>query len=71
MTIKSRDLTHNVELMIDSGSEPNLIKIGISKTLANVNNEQILKLIGITNNHVNTLGQVEIEISEIPVLFHW
>ncbi|XP_076549270.1 uncharacterized protein LOC143308190 [Osmia lignaria lignaria] len=48
--------------MIDTGAEPNIVKSGILSTNTAVDTTGALKITGITNGYVKTLGSTEISI---------
>lgn len=56
--------------MLDTGAQPNIIKIGTLNNQVFIDNKQILKLKGITEDIVETLGTVYIHIFETPIIFH-
>lgn len=56
--------------MVDSGSEPNIIKSNSLSPETVVDRNEILKLSGITAHHVTTLGLAQIDILGCPVGFH-
>lgn len=68
--VTSEELIRNAEIMIDTGAEPNLIKSNFIAYPEMINNKIILKLTGITDEPVETMGQVKINISGMPIIFH-
>lgn len=55
--------------MIDTGAEPNVIKIGALNERAVINRAKILKIAGVTANTVTTVGSVIINIWGNPIEF--
>jgi len=53
--------------MLDTGSGPNLIKENSIHEKININFTNMLKLNGINNYPTYTLGQITLNIFEIPV----
>lgn len=58
-----------VQLMIDTGAEPNIIKASAVKGSSMVNEEESILVSGITDGKVRTIGSVEIDILGFPVTF--
>ncbi|XP_036142126.1 uncharacterized protein LOC118645358 [Monomorium pharaonis] len=56
--------------MLDTGAQPNIIKQGCLQRKIEVNNQEILQLTGITEDAVNTLGSIQVQIFNILVTFH-
>ncbi|KAM0730323.1 Retrovirus-related Pol polyprotein from transposon 17.6 [Formica fusca] len=56
--------------MLDTGSGPNIIKENLIPEEININYTNILKLNGINNYPVYTLGEITLTLFEIPVIFH-
>ncbi|KAM0732966.1 Retrovirus-related Pol polyprotein from transposon 412 [Formica fusca] len=56
--------------MLDTGSGPNIIKENLVPEEININYTNILKLNGINNYSVYTLGEITLTLFEIPVIFH-
>ncbi|CAK9812938.1 Retrovirus-related Pol polyprotein from transposon 17.6 [Anthophora plagiata] len=56
--------------MVDSGSGPNLLKIRSLHPSTKINHNEILRLTGITAQHVLTRGQITLEILGLPAPFH-
>lgn len=57
-------------MKIDTGSEPNLLKIGFLVDPDSINLKERLRLLGTTTEYVTILGSVYIRIAGISVLFH-
>lgn len=55
---------------MDSGSEPNLVKIQALKAIVDIDKNEILKLQGISNKPVYTTGTVNIDILGTESEFH-
>ena len=68
--ISSKELDKPTIFMVDTGSEPNLIKIEAISSHVPINEKKIVKLCGITAQHVFTLGTVEINITGLLIQFH-
>lgn len=68
--VSSPDLVGTTSLMLDTGAQPNLIKIGTLHPSVLLYQQHTIKLTGITENIVKTLGIVKISFSNIPVTFH-
>lgn len=56
--------------MLDTGSGPNLIKERYLPDYLPINYESILKLNGINEHPVYTLGEISLTICGMPVIFH-
>lgn len=56
--------------MLDTGAQPNLIKIGTLHPDVLLHPQHTLKLTGITEDIVTTLGVIEISLFNVPVTFH-
>ncbi|KAM0724682.1 Retrovirus-related Pol polyprotein from transposon 412 [Formica fusca] len=56
--------------MLDTGSGPNIIKENLVPEEININYTNILKLNGINNYAVYTLGEITLTLFKIPVIFH-
>ena len=56
--------------MLDTGAEPNLIKVSMLKKETAINAKNLLTLQGITVGQVETLGSTQIKISGKTVEFH-
>jgi len=56
--------------MLDTGSGPNVIKENFTPEGININYRNILKLNGINNDPVYTLGEIVLTLFELPVIFH-
>ena len=56
--------------MLDTGAQPNLIKIGSLNSNIHIDPRNIIHLTGITDSVVNTLGTARIYILRVPVTFH-
>ncbi|EFN68951.1 hypothetical protein EAG_02025, partial [Camponotus floridanus] len=57
-------------LMIDTGSGPNIIKENFKPEGIKINYRKILKLNGINDYPVYTLGEIVLTFFELPVVFH-
>jgi len=56
--------------MLDTGAQPNIIKISTLNRTIPIDSKQILKLKGITKNMVKTLGTVHAYLFNTPIIFH-
>ena len=57
-------------MMIDTGAGPNLLKIGSITSNLTINEDERLRLTGINEHPLFTLGQVSINIFGIPTIFN-
>jgi hypothetical protein len=64
------ELNEATTFLVDTGSEPNLIKINVISPHVRVNKSKILKLCGITADHVLTLGIININVEGQLIQFH-
>lgn len=55
--------------MVDTGAEPNIVKAGALKPNTMVNTTQTLKISGITNGYVHTLGSTKITVHGVISTF--
>lgn len=56
--------------MIDTGAQPNIIKIGTLNRGVLIDNRQILKLKGIADSVMETLGVTYVHVFNILITFH-
>lgn len=56
--------------MLDTGAQPNIIKKGCLKENGDIDIKDIIKLTGITEEVVETLGSIQAHIDQIPITFH-
>jgi len=68
--LDSQNFKETQKFLVDSGSGPNIIKKDSLTFNTMVDENEILKLSGITAHHVTTLGQARIDILGCPVVFH-
>ncbi|XP_048515544.1 uncharacterized protein LOC125502056 [Athalia rosae] len=68
--ITSPDLATPANFLIDTGAEPNIIKYKNICNPAGIDGSIKLAIKGITEDLVHTLGQIVLNISGIPVVFH-
>ena len=68
--LDSPQLKGPTEIMLDTGAEPNLIKISKLKEGTAINAKDRLTLQGITEGRVETLGSTQVRISGKAVEFH-
>ncbi|KMQ85713.1 hypothetical protein RF55_15566, partial [Lasius niger] len=61
---------NHITLMLDTGSGPNILKENFIPKDININYTNILKLNGINNYPVYTLGEITLTLFELPVSFH-
>jgi len=56
--------------MLDTGAQPNIIKIGSVNPKLRIDYFEKLQLTGITTNVVETIGSIKARILRVPVTFH-
>lgn len=56
--------------MLDTGAQPNIIKKGCLRENGDIDTKDIIKLTGITEEVVETLGSIQAYIDQIPITFH-
>lgn len=59
-----------VAFMLDTGAQPNIIKKGCINENIELNCNEIIRLTGITEDVVITLGTIVAHISNVPVTLH-
>lgn len=59
-----------INFLVDTGAKPNLIKESFIPNKGRINPLEVLQLSGITANRVYTLGTIELNIFNYPVIFH-
>ncbi|KOC71217.1 hypothetical protein WH47_06139, partial [Habropoda laboriosa] len=57
-------------LMVDSGSQPNLIKASALHHGVSIDKQHILRISGVTNGSATTLGSVSVNLLDYDIVFH-
>lgn len=70
IAISSKDLKKEIEFLVDTGSEANILKIGKADDFLMCNETNKIKLSGITKETVGTYGTCIINVYGYSVEFH-
>lgn len=70
ITLLSKDLLGETQFLVDTGSEPNILKIGKADDDLLCNETNKIKLSGITRETITTQGTVDVNIHGYTVRFH-
>lgn len=61
---------HKVQFLLDTGAEVSLIKFGVIRNKELIQNNKSIRLKGITDQAVNTLGNIELKIKICEGIMH-